>query len=136
MPIIYQKIIMRADLIANSDVLYIFGDNETRKGFGGQAKEMRGCPNAVGVRTKRAPLFAADAYWRDSDGKNEERKAMVDADLLPAVAKLKSGGVVVIPSDGVGTGFARLAELSPEILKYIKWRLDGLVDFIPDQERQ
>ena len=53
--IIYQKFIYRSDLKANPSVLYLFGDNLQRVGLGGQAKEMRGEPNAVGIATKKAP---------------------------------------------------------------------------------
>jgi hypothetical protein len=42
MPILYQHRIYRMDLIANPNILYVFGDNTKRVGMGGQAGEMRG----------------------------------------------------------------------------------------------
>lgn len=57
MIVLHQKFIFREDLQANPDVYYLFGDNVERRGLGGQAKEMRGEPNAIGVATK-APTAA------------------------------------------------------------------------------
>jgi len=49
MPILYQDQIKRDDLRAHPDRIYLFGDNVARQGRGGQAKEMRGEPNALGI---------------------------------------------------------------------------------------
>ena len=62
-----QKFITRADLQANPKRLYLFGDNVMRAGLGGQAKEMRGEPNAVGVATKKAPHRGHLAYFTDAE---------------------------------------------------------------------
>ena len=40
MLVIRQKMIYRQDLGENTDILYVFGDNLERYGYGGQAKEM------------------------------------------------------------------------------------------------
>jgi hypothetical protein len=55
MTLIFQEWITRKDLRENPDKRYVFGDNVERRGYGGQAKEMRGEPNAIGVVTKWAP---------------------------------------------------------------------------------
>ena len=55
MPIKYQKWIERSDLQNNPEDVYIFGDNYARQGLCGQAKAMRGEPNALGIATKRTP---------------------------------------------------------------------------------
>jgi len=62
MIIIKQHKIYRKDLKNNPDVLYLFGDNLVQKGFGGQAKEMRGEPNAEGIPTKKLPSMEAKAF--------------------------------------------------------------------------
>jgi hypothetical protein len=59
MPIIYQKFIRRQDLRNNRDKFYVFGDNMQRIGYGGQARDMRGEPNAIGAVTKPARFTAA-----------------------------------------------------------------------------
>ena len=80
MPVIFQKFIYRADLQNNPDVLYVFGDNLVRKGRGGQAKEMRGHPNAVGVATKNTPGHGERHHYF-SDGNFEEQQKVIDKDL-------------------------------------------------------
>lgn len=111
MPLIYQHRISRADLRANPDVLYIFGDNCARVGLGGQAAAMRGEPNAVGVRTKRQPNMRPSAFFSDSDA--FECQGYWASDLAPVREHHQRGGIVVIPLDGIGTGFAKL---SPTLL--------------------
>ena len=59
MKLFVQKWIARADLKQNQDRIYLFGDNVERVGHGGQAKEMRGEPNAIGIATKLKPEYAA-----------------------------------------------------------------------------
>jgi hypothetical protein len=41
-------------------------DSVQRHGLAGQAKEMRGEPNAIGVATKRAPSTNPKAFFDDS----------------------------------------------------------------------
>lgn len=118
MPVVFQTRIVRADLQANPKVMYLFGDNDERRGKGGQAKEMRGEPNAVGIRTKKAPHTGEGVYYTD-----EEFAANVDKisdDFATVLTYLKCGGVVVIPSGGLGTGLAELKTRAPETLDYIK----------------
>lgn len=124
---------MRADLIRNPDFRYLFGDNEARKGFGGQAKEMRGCANAIGVRTKRYPGYDDGAYWHDSDESSglaisifEHRCNMINDDLAPAVEHIRHGGWLVIPTDGIGTGMARLEQNAPRVFRYLQDQIAAL----------
>ena len=53
--IVYRtdKVITRDKIKENPDVLYLFGDKLLRKGLGGQAKEMRGEPNTLGIVSKK-----------------------------------------------------------------------------------
>ncbi|MEC7290450.1 MAG: hypothetical protein VXW22_10215, partial [Pseudomonadota bacterium] len=55
MIILRQHRIYRQDLRANPGTIYVFGDNTERVGLGGQAKEMRGEPNARGIATLWSP---------------------------------------------------------------------------------
>ncbi|SDK47143.1 hypothetical protein [Bradyrhizobium ottawaense] len=64
MPVVFQNWITRNDLLDNRDKMYVFGDNVQRTGFAGQAKEMRGEPNAIGVVTKWAPSMQPTAFFR------------------------------------------------------------------------
>ncbi len=54
MTLLYIKKYTRAYIRAHPDWLFVFGDNMMRRGFGGQAAEARGEPNAIGIATKRA----------------------------------------------------------------------------------
>lgn len=112
MTLLLQYRIYRADLRANPGVLYVFGDNEFRTGFGGQAGEMRGEPNAVGIATLKAP----GQFW--SDDQFAGNRYIIDA--------LRNGETIVFPLDGVGTGLARLEQSAPETFKHLQRRIAEL----------
>jgi hypothetical protein len=111
--IIFQKRIYRSDLRQNPGVYYVFGDNAARCGLGGQAAEMRGEPNAIGVATKWSP---SECF---SQERHDEQVEILNADLDRVAALLKRGLLVVWPSDGIGTGLAELERLWPRGLKII-----------------
>lgn len=115
MPIIRQKWIKRSDLRSNPDKRYVFGDNVRRVGLGGQAKEMRGEPNAIGVVTKWSPSMLKKAFFDDS----AECWEYVVNDLITVQDALNQGLTVVVPSDGIGAGLSRLPELAPQLYDYI-----------------
>lgn len=117
MPLIYQKFIKRCDLEKNRGVFYVFGDNIQRVGTGGQAREMRGEPNAIGIPTKRSPTeyFNAHDEVKSSVAYEEICKA-----LSKVLVKLQNGKIVVWPSDGVGTGLARLQQHAPRLYDLIQ----------------
>lgn len=118
--IIYQSRIYRADLQANPDVLYVFGDNEQRIGYGGQAGEMRDEPNAVGVATLEAP----GVFWTETNVQHQCE--VIDRDLARIVKAIVSGQLVVWPLDGIGTGLAALESHSPTTFQHLSARFDQL----------
>lgn len=120
MPLILQSRIYRADLQANPTVLYVFGDNEIRKGLGGQAGEMRGEPNAIGIATLTAPGI----FWREDN--TFHQMGIIDADMAPLREALREGRHVVFPLDGVGTGLADLANRSPTTFAHLQRRIGEL----------
>lgn len=122
--VITQKFIFRSDLRANPEVKYLFGDNLIRVGLGGQAKEMRGEPNAIGVATKKAPGMAPGDFFSDSD--YWDFRNQVDIDLEPAFDHLAEGGILVIPEDGLGTGLSKLPERAPKLNRYLVDLLSAL----------
>lgn len=128
MPVITQKIIKRSDCQSNPDVLYLFGDNSLRVGFGGQAAEMRGEPNAIGVRTKETPDMASNAFFYDCT--YELNCSKIDHDLSRAIHHLENGGIVVIPEDGLGTNLARLASTAPQTFIYLNEQLGRLREIV------
>lgn len=122
----FQKFIKREDLRANPDVLYLFGDNCDRVGFGGQAAEMRGSPNAVGVRTKKHPSMEDSAFFTDDEF--ESNRTMLINDLTPVWKQLEDGGDVVCPMDGLGTGLSALQAHAPKTADYLLARIRDLVN--------
>lgn len=124
MPVFYQQMIYRIDLERNPDVLFLFGDNDKRSGYGGQAKEMRGEDNAVGIRTKWAPDNRESSFFKDKDA--EEIMVMITEDLADLHEHLRSGWIVVIPADGLGTGLSQLPERAPQINAFLEESLREL----------
>ena len=108
----YVNWITRDMVRAQPEARFVFGDNAERFGLGGQAKEMRGEQNAIGVATLYAPgqFFPAD----------DARALQIVTDDLAIVAMaLLSGRTVFLPRDGLGTGLARLGETNPALLNLI-----------------
>lgn len=120
MPLILQSRIYRTDLQANPHILYVFGDNQVRRGLGGQAAEMRGEPNAVGIATLAAPGL----FWSDAD--RSDNCATIAADMAPLFEALGAYRTIVFPLDGVGTGLADLANRAPQTFAYLQSRIAEL----------
>lgn len=126
MSLIFQHWICRADLRANRNVLYVFGDNEGRCGNGGQAAEMRGEPNAIGVAT----LMAPGRFWNDTD--TSRQCAVIDADMAPLFDALRHGETVIFPLDGIGTGLADLERRAPATFAHLMAQI-GALKSTPEQ---
>lgn len=118
--LIFQHRVFRLDLKANPDVRYVFGDNEQRVGYGGQAAEMRDEPNAIGIAT----LWAPGRFWSDTEIENERQCAVLDNDFDPVFEALRQGRTVTFPLDGIGTGLADLERHSPTTFQHLQ-RLIG-----------
>ena len=101
----------------NPDKIYIFGDNNLRRGKGGQAI-IRDHENAFGISTKKHPGRNENDYFNDRQLKRN--KKIIDFDI----SKIKKDGrPIVFPKDGIGTGLAKLKEKAPETYAYLKQRL-------------
>lgn len=123
MPVLFQKMVDREDLRRNPKVLYVFGDNVQRVGLGGQARAMRGERNAVGVATKYSPQHC----FGEDPAEVEAQNKVIDKDMKPLFAKVKAGGVVIWPTDGIGTGLADLPVKSPSTFAYLNEKLAALL---------
>jgi hypothetical protein len=133
MILIKQKFVSREDLRSNPLVTYLFGDNLAKQGLGGQAKEMRGEPNAFGVPTKKAPCMDKKCFFTDE--KFDENRAAIDKALYHADlhARTLGNGVVVIPSAGLGTGLAKLEEQAPLTFTYLKRALYNMFSTVKNR---
>lgn len=116
MPLITRLFIDRYTMRAQPQHFFIFGDNLTRQGLGGQAKEMRGEPNGIGLITKRRPSNAPSAFLSDSDLQWLPRENNTALFILRR--HCQQGLTVVWPEAGIGTGLADLANHAPKILVY------------------
>ncbi len=106
----YRNYITRSMLQAEPDKLFVFGDNIHRKGYGGQAKEMRGEPNAVGIPTKVYPRMDEGAFFTNKDLAVVIQHSCEDFQRLA-----DHKGIIVWPTAGIGTGYACLKEKAPKI---------------------
>lgn len=117
-----------ADVKANPDKIYVFGDNIQRKGTGGQA-QIRNNPNAFGIATKVSPTTDKDAYFYDEVTINGIKTNMFDNNVSVIesdISKLKQASkekTLVFPKDGLGTGLAKLKEKAPKTFAYLSQRL-------------
>ena len=107
---------------AHPDKIFLFGDNNQRRGMGGQAKHMRGHPQAVGIRTKHAPSMHPSAMWTDDTYDDNVR--MINEDIQQAKSHNKQ---IVIPSAGIGTGLAKLNQNAPRTFAYLQEQLQALM---------
>jgi hypothetical protein len=118
--------ITRAMVQADRDTIFVFGDNMKRAGYGGQAGQMRGEPNTIGVPTKWTPERSQSAFFTDEDRSNPEvHRAISDAFRLMRDC-LSAGQNVVIPADGLGTGLAELPTRAPKLHAMIEAAIEGL----------
>src|SRR3990167_1001 len=106
MPITYMKKITRQYVKAHPECTFIFGDNDQRMGLGGQAGEMRGESNCIGVRTKKAPNNLQNSYY--SDDEIEDNLEKINDDFAKIELELVAGKTVVFPEDGIGVGLAEM----------------------------
>lgn len=117
-----MQYITREYVRANRNKLFLFGDNLERRGFGGQAAAMRGEPNAIGIPTKKSPSYRDDAFF--SDDEFEQNKASIDAAFAEIMRAITDSiRVIVIPSDGLGTGRAQLETRAPRTFAHLQKRL-------------
>jgi hypothetical protein len=119
-----DRIITRNNLIENRDILFLFGDNSTRKGLGGQAKEMRGEPNSLGIVTKKFPSNEKDSFYSDEDF--YVWLELFSGDMENLAEKVNSGKYKTIVIPPLGTGLADLPNRAPKIWNYLKIILDNL----------
>ena len=112
----YREHITRAMLRAEPEKLFVFGDNMHRKGYGGQAKEMRGEPNAVGIPTKVHPTMYEGSFFTDSD-----LSVFVDRVVPDYLRLARHPGIIVWPTAGIGSGLAQLKKRAPKIWHWIEF---------------
>ena len=124
--IILQRRIYRQEVARNKWATYVYGDNDLREGYGGQAAAMRGLPNTIGIRTKKAPGVKPEDYYTDDEF--EANKAKIQEDLDTLSSALLAGKLIIMPWDGVGTGRAFLRTKAPKTFAFLNNALVNLVN--------
>lgn len=126
MKVIYREFITRAYVRAYPTYLFLFGDNLTGFGLGGQAKEMRGEPNAIGVPTKMYPGTKEEDYF--TDVQHLHKISDYYDSLFAGIEQLITVGFdkIVIPQNGLGTGLSKMQEKCPKLLAYLNEKLKEL----------
>jgi hypothetical protein len=120
----YAKYYSREIIQANPRKIYVFGDNMERRGLGGQARAARGEPNTIGIPTKWKPASTPDAFFRDQDVSFV--RPVIAGEFRKLYWYLREGYTVVWPSNGIGTGRARLRDTAPRIARYLEECFDLL----------
>lgn len=126
MIVLRQHRIYKQDIQANPDVLYVFGDNLDRQGYGGQAREMRGHKNSFGIATKRTISHSyPDDYFFDHE---EDVIPIIDQEFSKLQTHIYNSQykAIVIPLDGIGTGLSKMPQYAPKALEYINQKLQKL----------
>ncbi len=95
--------------------VFVFGDNMEGRGRGGQAAEMRGEPNTIGVPTKWRPGREERDYFTDNDLKDRDVWYAIHGAFQRIRNALVDGRDVAIPVDGLGTGLAELPKRAPKM---------------------
>jgi hypothetical protein len=96
--------------------LFIFGDNDVKKGCGGQAV-IRYCKNAYGIPTKKFPSNNSNSFYTDAEYDTNCKQIM---DSIMQIIKIsKQYEEINFPLDGFGTGLARLQSKAPKTLNFL-----------------
>lgn len=99
---------------SNQDCLFVFGDNLTGKGIGGQAV-IRHFKNAIGVPTKKYPSNFSSSFFNDDEYDNNIEHIKNAVDLIPTTGYR----AIYFPEDGLGTGLAQLPEKAPKTYRFL-----------------
>jgi hypothetical protein len=115
----------RKKVAADACAVYLFGDNYEQVGTDYAPSKtqavIRGLPNAIGIPTKNSPQRGDWAYLTD------KQFEQFKASTMKAIAEaIRSGKVIVIPGDGIGTGEAQLARWAPKCAAFLSGVLNTL----------
>jgi hypothetical protein len=114
-----------SDLYENPNSIFLFGDNDIKRGKKGQSI-IRDLDNAFGIPTKKYPSYDIGAYYSDNEYLYCKTKLDIIFEKLDTILKNKEYESISIPIDGIGTGLARLKEKAPMVNKYLLEKLDNL----------
>ena len=111
--------------VQQSDVIWVFGDNLQRTGYGGQAAVCRGLRNTVGIVVKLRPDNKQSSFMKDD--KFLQWVEIIKHDIDRIENQILKGKEVYIIK-GIGEGLARLPEKAPKLFDYLTKKLNHLID--------
>lgn len=124
--LIYEGYWTRNYVKNNSNMLFVFGDNDCKIGKGGQAI-IRGLKNTIGIPTKKFPSNFYKSFYTDDDYKDNCKKIDVAIKKIKKKFYGKNYDYLVLPQDGFGTGLARLPSKAPNTYKYLNTVVSELI---------
>lgn len=101
-------------------IIFVFGDNVQREGYGGQAI-IRDEPNSFGIRTKKAPTTKDWAYFTDDN--LVEFSNLVKNDLKH-LKELQITNPIAFLSSGYGNGMAELPTRAPQCYDFLRHQIN------------
>ena len=123
--IIYDTFWNIKDTRENPDYLFVFGDNDIKKGKKGQAV-IRDEPNALGIPTKKFPSFNISSFYYDSEFEDNKKKIDLAINNIIKNFMKKKYTRLVIPSNGFGTGLSKLNIKAPKTFKYLESKINAI----------
>jgi len=121
--IIYMDAITRDYVNTHPEYLFVFGDNDERMGYGGQANAMRGAVNSHGIRVKKSPTMQPDAFYKDDELEDNAKKIQSDITSMDKKVLMLKFEAIVFPTNGIGTGLAQLEQKAPLTWDFLCTRL-------------
>lgn len=118
--VIYKVYWTTRDVENHPDWLYVYGDNDIKKGKGGQAI-IRDLENTHGIPTKRFPSMSDNSYYSDLDYERQCRCISAAFDTL--ITRARDYACVVFSGDGLGTGLSELPTRAPLTAKFLSMEM-------------
>ncbi len=113
--------------------LFVFGDNDVKKGTGGQAI-IRHEENAIGIPTKKLPNNVKTSFYTDDEYESNISKIDIAIEDIFIKVKEENYEGIVLPIDGFGTGLAKLKDYAPRTLIYLEKKIEEIKNTHSDHE--
>ncbi len=106
------------DIQKNKEYLWLYGDNDIKRGKGGQAI-IRDEINTYGIPTKKFPNNNLTSYYTDDEYDNNCEKIITAFNKVRELLKEKNYKGIVFPKMGFGTGLAQLNTKAPKTFEFL-----------------
>jgi hypothetical protein len=108
------------------EYIFIYGDNDIKKGAGGQAI-IRYEPNAMGIPTKKYPSSSEYAFYNDNEYEENCEKITLSINAIKEKLYNTSKYLgIMLPKDGIGTGLADLWNKAPKTYIFLVESINAL----------